>query len=557
MAYEDQWGFDPTVSLGVEPLKTLQSLTTPRSVSTATPQVAQAPTDPGDPTREFLAQVLLSLGEGFGGKTPDFLNKTLAERSKMRLAEAANTRLLERQRLNNEAILQRQEATDVRKEGRARSAEAAKAATEESKARTLGQAAMDVNEGALRHGIEAIDQSTRLGAENHLIKNGWKPEDARKYAQQLGTRWELSKDQSKVLQLDASTGRVIREVPRQVVEKVGESLVTRYGEKVLSTFLPPARQTLTPGQQVQQLPGVSVPGPDAPAEPARGLQPVGGLQGGASVIAEGPKVETPLTPDDRKALAGSKYAQVRTFEELDRVGGGKFLTDKLKEIRSTQKTADAERSADAYVARLEASERAKARAPIGKRALSFIQTRTLMHPPANSPTNEVEGGPEYVQLTPDRVKAVQGLPNIANNLNEIDEIVERRSDLFPRSTGNKYMDRASQAKARAQAWTIGTADPDIARLKALEIQVPTLIKVYGDTGNISLSERLTAVDALGLKADVAESIRARTNLMRRGLNASLTPLGVQPHFKLAPETFSTPGAPRADGKRARRPGKWW
>lgn len=313
---------DTGLDFGVAPLASLESQ---RRITPRTPAVPATPEAPetGDDAslREFLAMALLSLGEGMGGKTPSFVSNLLNERSKNRLAEASNRRLIERQELSNQRMLERQEESDIRKEQRAESAAQRKTQAEEAKAAKLGEAVMDVNEDALRTGLQAIHQSTRLNYMNRLIRGGASPDQARKLADQIGTKWEMSKDGSMMLEFDASTGRLMREVPREVVTEVGDRLIRRYGNDVLSTYLPPVRQKLSEGEEVRQLPGQVIPGPGAKAAP--GAQaPLSGpgqiqLTGGGvqptaapaqaqdpSVVAAGPPKRTLIPADDAILLKG-------------------------------------------------------------------------------------------------------------------------------------------------------------------------------------------------------------------------------------------------------------
>lgn len=291
---------DTGLDFGVAPLASLESQRrlTPRTPATPSTPATPEAGDDGN-MREFLAMALLSLGEGMGGKTPTFLNNLLNERSKNRLAEASNKRLIERQELSNQRTLERQEESDIRKEQRAESAAQRKTQAEEAKAAKLGEAVMDVNEDALRTGLQAIHQSTRLNYMNRLIRGGASPDQARKLADQIGTKWEMSKDGSMMLEFDASTGRLMREVPREVVTEVGDRLIRRYGNDVLSTYLPPVRQKLSEGEEVQTLPGKTVPGPGASAAPGA-MPPTSGAQiqltGGGAQPAAAPVREGP-TPD--------------------------------------------------------------------------------------------------------------------------------------------------------------------------------------------------------------------------------------------------------------------
>lgn len=253
MAHTDLHTDDDGPTLGIPPLSMLYGGT--EAQGTPVPQNqpltrGQTPDDEGTAGREFLARILLSLGESFGGKAPSFIGEELKERSKIRGEERAGARLLERQRLNQEAILQRQEAAAQLKE---------KAA--QSKAEKMGKAAAEVNEETVRAGIETLDGSMMMQLENHLIRSGgWDPKQAREYVTAgVGRKWEQSKD-GKSMIVTFNNGMQPKQFPLDTIQEVGKTIVQMRGTQPTGTYIPPTRETLGKGQRLLEVPSAATGG---------------------------------------------------------------------------------------------------------------------------------------------------------------------------------------------------------------------------------------------------------------------------------------------------------
>ena len=580
-------GFDPTIDLGVEPLQSLEALRQP-TVATS-PSVrrpaATTPTssDEGDSgAREFLAQALMGLGEGFGYKAPSFLTDTLKERRKERTDIAKETRkqaiqsdagtalaqgikaemegnTAEALKYYQAAIAHPGASPEMRKEAYVLSRDAIKGANQQD-------AGTKLQSFVTRQGVADFTRQQYAQLYQLALKSFGDPATAREFVSRIDIWTGPDKTEAFMeTRMGGPNGRLMSSgVPIERLQKAGEErLVRLFGNTLVDTYLLPSREKLSTGQEVQQLPGEVVPGPGAQGQPSPvgGIQPVGGVvptqeTPPARTVATGPPVDTPLTAEQQALLSNTPFKDVRTFNQLSKSGGGPQLVQALKDAEVRKGDAILSRA----MAPMDAREQAKAKALIGRQALRYIHRDTLQHPASSLATGAVENDPSYVQLTPERIRAVQSLPAIAGNFDELDDIVNRRDDLFPRSTGNVDRDKANVLVVQAKAWARGMADPDIARLKALEIQVPQAIKLYGDTGNISVSERLTAVGSLGLGPNLAESTWAQIDLHRRGLNRSLGPLNVAPHFKI-PDRTPSKGSPSPQGGQHVLPSggkkRWW
>ena len=180
--------------------------------------------------------------------------------------------------------------------------------------------------------------------------------------------------------------------------------------------------------------------------------------------------QTPLTPEARRQIHAATgrpldpsvlYAtQLTPVQE-------KAWEDYLKAEKLAERRSQSELIADRTHALREEAEATKQRAPIGARARSYVHRDKLTHPHELTPISTLEDS-GYVQLTPEKVKAVQSLPGIAGPLDELDEIVQRRSSaasgrpvLFPRSTGDARRDRANERTVAGKGWLLGKSDPGL------------------------------------------------------------------------------------------------
>lgn len=452
-------------SLGIPPLSSFQGTTTPVSPSVQQPRVAPQVND--DANREFLAQILLGIGEMGGQKSPSFMKDILRDRALTRRLTAGQQAIADRQALNAQRIQDRQIAAEERKTAR-----------EEAKTEKTSEAISDVFKEAQNTAFHEITQQIMHGWQARMASAGVPIETQEKILKRIGLSYKLSKDESSWMVLDAATGKPWNiEIPREIVDQVAGTLVKRKGTQVGETFVPPSRTTLGPGQQSVPVPGEMAPAPSTVPVPSSGLpktgviQPTSGMQLTQGGLPErqtiaGPQAETPLTPAERTLLAGTPYAKIRTFEELDRQGGGPTLQAAVRgeEDRKRSAAADeADRRMRAMTEeievreekRREAAARQKENAPVNENIGWWWnpKTRTQATNANMSPAELKEAGFTSVK-NPKIVQTLVSANNIERDLKDAFKIAARNPGWFPRETGFGPLDAALMATgARRRGWS--------------------------------------------------------------------------------------------------------
>ena len=340
MAHTDLHTDDDGPALGIPPLNMLYGGTEAQGAPVPQNQPltrGQTPDDEGMAGREFLARILLSLGESFGGKAPSFIGEELKERSRIRGEERAGAHLLERQRLNQEAILQRQEAAAQLKEK-----------AERTKSEKMGRAAAEVNEETVRAGIETLDGSMMMQLENHLIRGGgWDPKQAREYVTAgVGRKWEQSKD-GKSMIVTFNNGMQPKQFPLDTIQEVGKTIVQMRGTQPTGTYIPPTRETLGKGQRVMELPastqGEAVAPPSGAIQQAGGVLPAQTQAGPRELVPAEPEQGAFPTAEQAPFLTKKGVATNLSWQEIETKYPGAsatFLRDQESE-RTRRAVADA------------------------------------------------------------------------------------------------------------------------------------------------------------------------------------------------------------------------
>lgn len=167
-----------------------------------------------------------------------------------------------------------------------------------------------------------------------------------------------------------------------------------------------------------------------------------------------------------------------------------------------------------------------AAAPIGPAELAkYVHKTTLQPPPAGSTAQQIQASGDYVPVPEGALQAVRQFKTVANLFGEAERIIKNRGDLFPESKDNVLLDRANVAYSQAK-WALGAkTDPDIGTMESLMIALPTLVKAFGDTGNIAVAERLQASAATGFSASTQENALARIKSIRSLTSAGATAMG--------------------------------
>lgn len=531
----DEEPFDPRINLGVEPLASVEATRPP--VTPRNPGVAQPPasSDNGDETREFLARVLLSLGSIGGEKAPAFLTQALNQRAVDRRQDKSLKAYQERQLASQEAIAARQER-----------AAGLKSESEGAKSERMGGAAADVNETIVRSGIEAIDGSMMMQLENHLIrKGGWDPKQAREYVTAgIGRKWEQSKD-GKTMIVTFNNGMPPKQFPLDTIQEVGKTIVQMRGTTPGASFMPPERITKGAEQSVEQLPGQMIPGPGAlPVAPGT-IQPTGGLEGtGPQTLIPAREKEQQLSSEQRGLLTGTKFSGARTFEELERAGGGQEFQrlQKAQEDQKRQAAADeADRRAQAMTMEIERREGARAAReaesketqPVNERITYWWdpKTRTRATNANLSPRELKEAG--YVVVKDPRVsQSLESMNKTVQDLQTAWGVATRHPVWFPRSRGVGADQVLTYAGARARSADMGG---DSSTFAALVGNLAGYARAAGDTRisnmDIELQKMATGLGPAGFLYGggmTLEGLQAKLNLVIQRYNEVARTNGFEP-----------------------------
>lgn len=370
--------------------------------------------------------------------------------------------------------------------------------------------------------------------------------------------WKDAGEVWKVYQPDGVT--LIMDVPKVKTEKSGEDIYRFEGGQVKLREVRGAPK-MAPAEHGGELPGSAMEAPPQGMYPPPGqslFQPISSLVAPAQAPGREPiaprvkpkePVETPLSTEQRQILADSPFKSVRTFEELARQGGGETLQKGILDVerrRREDAQADAmarQASMTTQLAERDAQRRdAELQAPIGRKAIQYANAKTFRAPDGLTPTSDVLGDPQtWIQVTTPDLAALRQTSPIRAMLDEWDSIIERRQDLYPKASGKGWAwDRGRVELARLAALAKAGTDKDLQRIKQLSLALPLMIKQYGDTGNISGTERLYAADAFPVLPTIGDAAQAQVDLARKLLNAKWITQGFAGPFHRQGKTTMTP-----------------
>lgn len=193
-----------------------------------------------------------------------------------------------------------------------------------------------------------------------------------------------------------------------------------------------------------------------------------------------------------------------------------------------------------------------AASPIGPAELArYVNKQTLQAPPPGMTAPQIQASGDYVAVPEGALQAVRQFKTVAQLFDRAEQTIKKRSDLFPESKDNILLDRANVAYAQAK-WALGArTDPDIGTMESLMVALPTLVKAFGDTGNIAVQERLQAATAAGFNAATKENALARIQSIRSLTAAGATAMG----FPNIIKDLTGPGAKQERIKQLVRDGK--
>lgn len=535
--------FDPAISLGVPPLMSLEAQRTPpTSIPGARTVRPTAPSDPDDDKRELLATILLSLGQIGGGQPPAFLTNMLRDKA-----------ILRRQERTQQGLLYRQEEAASRKE-----------AATEAKTQKMSQAALDVNELAVRTGVESIDMSVRLAMEQHLIRGGWQPKDARDHVlKNLDIKWEQSKDGKTMIGTRNDGGNPFQ-IPLETTQSIGQRVLLRMkGNKIVGKIAEQPEIFTLPAEHggVMTKPGVQItPGQGSQVTPQQGtVQPVGGIapvQGVQSPVQspEVPQtlihatkrvVETPLTAEQRMYLSGGPFAQSRTFEELDRQGGGGALRQAIESAADKKELSILNRQDQLMRARIkemgeewdrketarrEMDREKKETDPLNERARYWFNPTTYQAAPSDLSPREAKAQ-GFKPLDPRQVRTVESIQGIKNTLDQAWQVALRHPEWFFRRTGAAVVDKAMEVKVGGTRW-MQSSHPDAGTLAALGGRLAQFARASGDDRvsnmDTTLQQQATGIGQTGPMTPgmSLEALHGRVKSIYDSLNSQLKVLGL-------------------------------
>lgn len=194
------------------------------------------------------------------------------------------------------------------------------------------------------------------------------------------------------------------------------------------------------------------------------------------------------------------------------------------------------------------------RAPAASEATNYIHRQTLQPPPPGMTKSQIEASGQYVQASTQAQGLVRPYQTIKTTLDRLEDILERREDLFPKASGNAYVDTVNVAKAKAKFFALRAAgiDADVKLLGQMEATLPTIARFFGDTGNIAVAERVINKEAVGLSPMTAQAAQQMIDQMREYANASGSTVGLPKLERRRAGTFDAlPDPAKYKGKIAR------
>lgn len=166
------------------------------------------------------------------------------------------------------------------------------------------------------------------------------------------------------------------------------------------------------------------------------------------------------------------------------------------------------------------------RPPSAADSTHYVNKNTLQSPPTGMTLSQIQGSGEYVQVPAGAVPVIKQGAAVNGLLQQARDVITRRDDLYPNSTGGKIRDNLNVGMAAATFMAGKRTDPDVAKLNSLLIGLPALAKAFGDTGNIAVAERLMAESSVGFNAQTKEAAKARLDTIESLIKNNLSTYGV-------------------------------
>lgn len=343
-----------------------------------------------------------------------------------------------------------------------------------------------------------------------------------------------------------------------------------------------------PGEGVEELPGIQLPESPSSMAPAGSVVPTSGVvptqvtppTGTRTLIAPRP-IEQQLTPAQRSLLADTPYAAARTFEELNRLGGGLTLRSLEKEEKTREdrgfatgtlaaaikvaggdpRKVIADQDATVLDKALKlvptiqagAAVDAEMTRPVGKDSSLWINKKTLQHPSPETRLGDLYKSREYVVARSENERHVLlRFPSMARAIKDIKRIAGRRPDLWFQRSGNLLYDQGRLQYLRGKWYLANQIDPDVSAMRdAYGIFGPALNRLSGDTNNTAIVERTKNEAALGLEPSSREALLQKLDTVEKFLRDTVLMTGIDYDAvaeRGAPSPPKSPGIPNLQGK---------
>jgi hypothetical protein len=154
--------------------------------------------------------------------------------------------------------------------------------------------------------------------------------------------------------------------------------------------------------------------------------------------------------------------------------------------------------------------------------------RNWQAPPTGMSTTQIQQSGRYVQVAGQMLPALRQANGVKTMFEEMDKIIAKRPDLFPIKTGQKAKDAYNLGKANLYWNTPGVSnyDADVARLTALRVELPNVIKAFGDAANVAVAERSMTEAGVGIGPAMQDAAQARIDMLRKLMSSNLETAGL-------------------------------
>ena len=195
------------------------------------------------------------------------------------------------------------------------------------------------------------------------------------------------------------------------------------------------------------------------------------------------------------------------------------------------------------------------RPPQAEELQKYVNVRTLDSAPPGKTLTELQASKDYIVMPAQAINQLPALKSFGTALQEMEKIILKREDTWPKLTENKLKNAAAILKARANfalATGIGKipytgveisplagTDAELGRFASMLITRATAVRSFGDVGNLAEVEQAVASEALALhRATSREDALARIDNIRNLINSKL-PAGMM--WQMTPYKSEAPG----------------